>query len=112
MNTVNTLKQELALAKTRLAAAREAVTLEKRLVAEAAAALKMERTFVKTVNADAKAAKTATRLAKKAERIAVLEAKLNALKNPVGIKAKKAAKKPSPVRTYNRAAAEATLMAA
>lgn len=39
------------------------------------------------------------RATKKAERIAKLEAKLNALRNPVGTKAIKAAKKPGKVTT-------------
>ena len=38
---------------------------------------------------------------KKAERILKLEAKIEALKNPVGTKARKASKKPSAVKTFN-----------
>jgi hypothetical protein len=44
------------------------------------------------------------RAAKKAERIAKLEAKLSALKNPVGTAARKAAKKPSNVSVMKMAA--------
>jgi hypothetical protein len=47
----------------------------------------------------AQSAKRVEREARKAERIAKLEAKLNALRNPVGSKAVKANKKPGKVTT-------------
>lgn len=70
------------------------------------------RAALKTARANAKAEKTIARQAKKnvaaqkkAERIAKLEAKLLALKTgPVGIKAKKANKKPSKVTVTKIAA--------
>lgn len=75
------------------------------------AAIKEEAIIRKQVRADAKAAKIAARAekvaareAKKAERIAKLEAKLSALKNPVGTAARKAAKKPSKVTVLKMAA--------
>ena len=47
--------------------------------------------------------KAVDRAAKKAARIAKLEAKLSALKNPVGVAARKAAKKPSNVTVLKAA---------
>ena len=52
-----------------------------------------------------KSAKRAVRAAAKAARIAAMEAKLEALKNPVGIQARKASKKPSKVTIINPLAA-------
>jgi hypothetical protein len=52
-----------------------------------------------------KSEKRAVRATAKAARIAAMEAKLEALKNPVGINAKKAAKKPSKVTIINPMAA-------
>ena len=57
-----------------------------------------------------KADVAAIKAAKKAEKIAALEAKLAAMKNPVGIKAAKANRKPG--RAYTVKVAEATMMAA
>ena len=60
-----------------------------------------DRFYRKQVIADRKM----ERAAAKATRIAAMEEKLEALKNPVGIKAKKAAKKPSKVTIINPMAA-------
>lgn len=98
MPTIKALREEVALAKARLVAAREAVALEKRLVAEARAALKMEIGFNKRAKAAIKADLAALKATKKAERIAKLEAKLLAMKNPVGVKAVRANRKPSAVK--------------
>jgi hypothetical protein len=68
------------------------------------------RKSLRALAAEAKAhdrlAKSLARDAKKAERIAKLEAKLSALKNPVGTKAVKANKKPGAV-TITKYQAEA-----
>lgn len=58
--------------------------------------------------------KRALREAKKAERIAKLEAKLEALRNPVGAKAIKASRKPGPVKItkFNQETQEANEIAA
>ena len=54
-----------------------------------------QRAANKALKADERRQKAATLAAKKAARINAIQAKLDALKNPVGIHAKKAAKKPS-----------------
>lgn len=68
-------------------------------------AIKEEATIRRILRADAKAAKAearaekaAAREVKRAEKIARMEARLAALKNPVGTAAKKAARKPGPVK--------------
>jgi hypothetical protein len=69
------------------------------------ALVKTEKAIAKTARENAKfdkaaarAEKVAIRAAKKAARIAALEAKLASLKNPVGAKAIKAAKKPTTIK--------------
>lgn len=54
-----------------------------------------QRRINKALKTDERLQKAATLAAKKAARIDAIQAKLDALKNPVGIHAKKAAKKPS-----------------
>ena len=61
------------------------------------ASIKSEVAARKATKQAGKEAKAFLRAAKKAERIAKLEAKLAALKNPVGTAARKANKKPSNV---------------
>lgn len=95
MPSVKALREEVALAKARLNSAREEVALQKRLLAEAKSALKMEVGFNKRAKAAVKADAAAARAAKKADRIAKLEAKLLAMKSPVGVKAIRAARRPS-----------------
>lgn len=87
------------------------LTQKREAVKALRAAIKEEAIIRKAVRADAKAAKIAARAekataraAKKAAKIAALEAKLASLKNPVGIKAVKAAKKPSKVTVLKMAA--------
>ena len=72
---------------------------------EVRAALKTARANARTEKTIARQAKTNIATVKKAERIAKLEAKLLALKaGPVGIKARKANKKPSKVTVTKIAA--------
>lgn len=67
---------------------------------------------MKVAKATDRAEKARLREVKKAERIAKLEAKLQALKvGKTGTAAKKAARKPGPVRTYDRKAAEQLMVA-
>jgi hypothetical protein len=54
-----------------------------------------ERVLKASERLNARSEKAAARAAKKAARIDAIQAKLDSLKNPVGIHAKKAAKKPS-----------------
>ncbi len=91
MTTVDSIKANIATTMANLKANRE--TLKR---------LKAELYFAKNVAAESKAAmqaiKAQDREAKKAARIAKLEAKLLAMKTPkVGTKAKKASRKPGPV---------------
>jgi hypothetical protein len=57
--------------------------------------IRQEAATNRTLRVEAKAAKREASAAKKATRIAKLQAKLEALKNPVGSKATKANKRPS-----------------
>jgi len=68
------------------------------------AAAKAAKALDKEIKKIARENKAFDRAAKKAERIAKLEAKLSALKNPVGTAARKAAKKPSNVTVMKMAA--------
>lgn len=110
MPTIKDLRESVALAKARLAVARQVVMAEKYMLNKAREDLKAELDFNKRAKAAMKADVAAIKAAKKAEKIAALEAKLMALKNPVGTKALKANRKPG--RAYSVKAAEATLMAA
>ena len=71
------------------------------LIAQLKASIKSDIATKIANRENEKATKAALRDAKKAERILKLEAKIEALKNPVGTKARKAAKKPSAVKTFN-----------
>lgn len=114
MPTVKMLREEVSLAKARLAAAREVVAVEKRLIAEATAALKMEVDYNRHTKEALKADKATAREAKRQAAIAKAEARLQRLlakKVPaVGAKALKANRKPG--RAYTVQAAESTMMAA
>ena len=68
------------------------------------AANKAARAATKAAKLIAKENKAFDRAAKKAARIAKLEAKLASLKNPVGVAARKANKKPSNVSVLKMAA--------
>jgi predicted RecB family endonuclease len=79
-------------------------TIQNLPVAEKRALVKSLKDMIKedieanrTVKALAKAAKRVERESKRADRIAALEAKLAALRNPVGAKAVKANRKPGKV---------------
>jgi gamma-glutamyl phosphate reductase len=79
-------------------------TIQNLPVAEKRALVKSLKEMIKedieagrTVKALAKAAKRVERESKRADRIAALEAKLAALRNPVGAKAVKANRKPGKV---------------
>ena len=65
------------------------------LVAELRAAIKTERAQVKAAKIEVKQQKAQARAAKRAAKIEALELKLYQLKNPVGYKAIRAAKRPS-----------------
>ena len=78
-----------------LAQKREAVKALRASIKEESTVRKMAREDAKKQKAAAQAAKKAAAFFKRAERIKKMEAKLAALKNPVGAAAKKAAKKPS-----------------
>ena len=69
-----------------------------------------QRRINKALKTDERLQKAATLAAKKAARIDAIQAKLDALKNPIGIHAKKAAKKPSKVTIVNPAAALIAVM--
>lgn len=68
------------------------------------ASAKAAKLIAKEVKKIARENKAFDRAAKKAVRIAKLEAKLASLKNPVGVAARKAAKKPSNVTVMKMAA--------
>jgi hypothetical protein len=87
-----------------LAQKRETVIALRASIKAEVAARKATKIAGKEARAKLRAEKVAARAAKKAEKIAALEAKLAALKNPVGIAAKKANKKPSKVTVLKMAA--------
>lgn len=105
MPTMKALREEIALAKANINAAREQIAYYKQMIVSAKTALATERRFNKVVQEDQKALRQAKKEAKKAERIAKMEAKLAAMKNPVGIKAVKANRKPSAVTVTEMVAA-------
>ena len=73
----------------------------------------IKKIFKDITGITAKEEKAAIRANKKADRIAKLQAKIDALTNPVGTKARKAAKKPGAVKVYNpEEIAEANAIAA
>lgn len=73
------------------------ITAKRGLIKELRAAIANDKIVNKELKAIVKAQKAEAREAKKADRIAKLQAKLDALLNPVGAKAIKANKKPSKV---------------
>jgi hypothetical protein len=87
-----------------LAQKRETVIALRASIKAEVAARKAAKIADKAAKQIAKENKAFDRAAKKAARIAKLEAKLAALKNPVGIAAKKANKKPSKVTVLKMAA--------
>jgi hypothetical protein len=71
------------------------------LIATLRESIKADAVAKRDAKATAKVTKAAARDAKRAERILKLEAKIEALKNPVGTKAVKASKKPGAVKVFN-----------
>ena len=92
------------------ATAKRAQSQLKKDVATLRYEIKLLRTNVKTDNTNFKIAAAKIKAEKKAARIDAIQAKLDALKNPIGIHAKKAAKKPSKVTIVNPAAALIAVM--
>jgi hypothetical protein len=87
-----------------LKALRESIKAEVAAKRDARAVAKVEKAIARQAKIEAREAKSAERALKKAARIAVLEAKLEAMKNPVGSKARKANMKPSKVTVTRMAA--------
>ena len=73
------------------------ITAKRQLVKELRAAIANDKVVNRELKAIVKAQKAEAREVKKANRIAALQAKLDALLNPVGAKAIKANRKPSKV---------------
>jgi hypothetical protein len=73
------------------------ITSKRGLIKELRAAIANDKAVNKELKAIVKAQKAAARVEKRATRIAALEAKLEALRNPVGVKAIKANRKAGPV---------------
>jgi tRNA(Phe) wybutosine-synthesizing methylase Tyw3 len=71
------------------------VSQKRLLIVELRNSIKLDRDIARSAKVLARADKAQAREDKKAERIAKLQAKLDALLNPVGAKAIKASKKPS-----------------
>ena len=77
------------------------VSEKRSLIAELRASIQFDRSVAKSAKVLARAEKAQVRADKKLARIAALEAKLEALRNPVGTKAVKANKKPSAVKVFD-----------
>jgi len=85
---------------------RQKLEITKNVIAGIRAALKKEREYNRSAKIAAKQQLAGIRAERKAARVAKLEAQLQKLKekqNPVGAKAIKAAKRPSPVRILKAA---------
>ena len=96
----------LVEAKVRQGALRESLKIQKNLIAGIKNAIKREKASERAAKINAKQVKAAAAAERKAARVAKLEAQLARLKeknNPVGAKAIKAAKRPSPVRILKAA---------
>jgi hypothetical protein len=96
----------LSEAKVRLGALRESLKIQKNLIVGIRNAIKREKASDRSAKINAKQVKAAASAERKAVRVAKLEAQLARLKekqNPVGAKAIKAAKRPSPVRILKAA---------
>jgi len=93
---------------------RETIAALRASIKEEVATRKTLRVLAAEAKANERLAKSLARDAKKAERIAKLEAKLSALKNPVGTKAVKANRKPGAVKItkFQAEAREANELAA
>ena len=71
------------------------VSEKRALIVELRQSIALDKSIARSAKVLAKAEKAQVRAEKRASRIAALEAKLEALRNPVGAKAIKANKKPS-----------------
>ena len=108
---IKTLRTNVKTDNTNFKIARKAAAAKIKAEKKDARVLKAnQRAANKALKADARLQKAATRAAAKAARIDAIQAKLDALKNPIGIHAKKAAKKPSKVTIVNPAAALIAVM--
>jgi uncharacterized protein YccT (UPF0319 family) len=96
----------LVEAKQLMVELRQKLEITKNVIAGIRAALKKEREYNRSAKIAAKQQLAGIRAERKAARVAKLEAQLQKLKekqNPVGAKAIKAAKRPSPVRILKAA---------
>jgi len=96
----------LTEAKDKLASFRSSMKVQQNVIAGIRNAIKREKESARSAKINAKQVKAAASAERKAARVAKLEAQLARLKeknNPVGAKAIKAAKRPSPVRILKAA---------
>jgi uncharacterized protein YccT (UPF0319 family) len=96
----------LVEAKQLMVELRQKLKIQKNVIAGIRAALKQEKEYNRSAKLAAKQQLAGIRAERKAARVAKLEAQLQKLKekqNPVGAKAIKAAKRPSPVRVLKAA---------
>lgn len=96
----------LVEAKQLMVELRQKLKIQKNVIAGIRAALKQEKEYNRSAKIAAKQQLAGIRAERKAARVAKLEAQLQKLKekqNPVGAKAIKAAKRPSPVRILKAA---------
>lgn len=98
------MREAVKARQTRVKDLREEIRVEQFELKCLREALVSERKIAKQFKADQKALVAQKRAETKAERIAKMEAKLAALKNPVGTAAKKAARRPSKVVVFQMAA--------
>ena len=106
MKTQTQNQVALTEAKQLMVELRQKLKIQKNVIAGIRAALKQEREYNRSAKIAAKQQLAGIRAERKAARVAKLEAQLQKLKekqNPVGAKAIKAAKRPSPVRILKAA---------
>jgi uncharacterized protein YccT (UPF0319 family) len=106
MKTKTQNQVALTEAKQLMVELRQKLKIQKNVIAGIRAALKQEKEYNRSAKLAAKQQLAGIRAERKAARVAKLEAQLQKLKekqNPVGAKAIKAAKRPSPVRILKAA---------
>ncbi len=106
MKTQTQNQVALTEAKQLMVELRQKLKIQKNVIAGIRAALKQEKEYNRSAKIAAKQQLAGIRAERKAARVAKLEAQLQKLKekqNPVGAKAIKAAKRPSPVRVLKAA---------
>ena len=106
MKTQTQNQVALTEAKQLMVELRQKLKIQKNVIAGIRAALKQEKEYNRSAKIAAKQQLAGIRAERKAARVAKLEAQLQKLKekqNPVGAKAIKAAKRPSPVRILKAA---------